>query len=149
LLVREILERAKKDLTLPLPERKLIGKRLLSVSRELIRRCLGWAFAWRLSGDTVYAERAVAELQAVAAFSDWNPAHYLDVAEMTTGVAITYDWLYEVLTPEQRLQIQQAIIDKGIAQARNGHATYKRDNNWNQVYHRHDSRRAGGGGQPA
>lgn len=133
LLVRTILERAKKDLNLPLPERKLIGKRLLSVSRELIRRCLGWAFAWRLSGDTVYAERAVAELQAVAAFSDWNPAHYLDVAEMTTGVAITYDWLYEVLTPEQRLQIQQAIIDKGIAQARNGHATYKRDNNWNQV----------------
>ena len=133
LLVQSLLERAKKDLNLPLPERTLIGKRLLSVSRELIRRCLGWAFAWRLTADQTYADRAFAELQAVAAFFDWNPAHYLDVAEMTTGVAITYDWLYEFLTPEQRNLICQAIFDKGIAQAKNGHATYKRDNNWNQV----------------
>jgi hypothetical protein len=32
---------------------------------------------------------------AAAAFSDWNPSHFLDVAEMTAALAIGYDWLYE------------------------------------------------------
>jgi len=35
-----------------------------------------------------------------AAFPDWNPAHFLDVAEMSFAVAIGYDWLYSQLAPE-------------------------------------------------
>ena len=30
-------------------------------------------------------------------FEDWNPSHFLDVAEMTAGLAIGYDWLYDEL----------------------------------------------------
>ena len=28
---------------------------------------------------------------AIAQFADWNPSHFLDVAEMTMGMAIGYD----------------------------------------------------------
>ena len=30
----------------------------------------------------------------VLSFTDWHPKHFLDVAEMTTALALSYDWLY-------------------------------------------------------
>ena len=30
----------------------------------------------------------------VSSFTDWYPKHFLDVAEMTTALALSYDWLY-------------------------------------------------------
>ena len=51
---------------------------------------------------------------AAAAFEDWHPPHFLDTAEMTNAVAIGYDWLYDVLTPEQRATLKTAIIEKGL-----------------------------------
>ncbi|MFT3734500.1 MAG: heparinase II/III family protein [Rhodocyclaceae bacterium] len=128
-----LLERANSDLRLSLLERKLQGRRLLEVSREFIRRSLLWAFAWRITGNEVWLDRARREMLNVASFSDWNPDHYLDVAEMTAGLAITYDWLYAALSEEDRRTIRRAIVDKGIAQARNGHKTFSMTNNWSQV----------------
>ena len=82
-----------------------------------------------------YARRAEKEMLAVAQFSDWNPSHFLDVAEMTAALAIGYDWLYDVLEPASREIISQAIIDKGLHATENkSHLKfYTRDNNWNQV----------------
>ena len=128
-----LLQRARRDINLPLPERKLEGRRLLGVSREFIRRTLEWAFAWRVTGDAVFLDRARREMLAVAAFSDWNPSHYLDVAEMTTGMAIGYDWLFDDLPASERLSLRTAIVTKGIAQARFGHRTFRYSNNWSQV----------------
>ena len=34
-----------------------------------------------------------------ARFEDWNPSHFLDVAEMTFALAIGYDWHSEGKTP--------------------------------------------------
>jgi len=132
-LVDLLLERARKDLSLAPLERKLEGRRLLGVSRDFIRRSLLWSFAYRVSGERIFLDRARREMLAVAAFSDWNPSHYLDVAEMTTGLAISYDWLYHDLQADERATIRRAIVDKGIAQARNGHTTFKYSNNWGQV----------------
>jgi hypothetical protein len=70
---------------------------------------------------------------AVAAFENWNPSHFLDVAEMTTGMAIGYDWLFNVLSPGDRAVLRGAIVSKGIAQTRGGHVTYRSRHNWNQV----------------
>ena len=131
--VAAILSRAKSDLAKPPVERRLEGRRLLSVSREFLRRSLFWAFAWRLTGERVYVDRAQREMLTVAAFSDWNPSHFLDVAEMTAGLAIAYDWLYAELSAETRTVLRRAIVDKGIAQARNGHKTFKSTHNWGQV----------------
>ena len=133
LLVTRLLARAQKDLALPPLERKLEGRRLLGISREFIRRVLLWSFAYRLTGQAPYLERARAEMLQVARFPDWNPSHFLDVAEMTTGMAVGYDWLFGALPPQERVQLRRAIVDKGIAQVRNGHPTFKARNNWGQV----------------
>ncbi|WP_199103128.1 heparinase II/III family protein [Aquitalea sp. ASV11] len=128
-----LLERARKDLTLMPVERTLVGRRLLATSREFIRRSLLWSFAYRVTRERVFLDRARREMLAVAAFSDWHPDHYLDVAEMTAGLALSYDWLYHDLSATDRATVRRAIVDKGIAQARYGHKTFRLENNWGQV----------------
>ena len=114
-----------------------IGRRLLHVSREAERRILALACAYRTSGDAAFLRRAEAEMLAAAAFADWNPSHFLDVAEMTAALAFGYDWLHAELSPEARATIRTAIVEKGLRQAldfkakQNGWQTA--DNNWNQV----------------
>ena len=46
---------------------------------------------------------------SVAKFPDWDPKRVLETSEFTASVAIGYDWLYDVLTPEQRLEISGSI----------------------------------------
>ncbi len=117
-------------------ERKQTGRRLLSVSREVLRRVLCLGFVHRMTYDSRYAERAVAEMEAAAAFSDWNPSHFLDAAEMTAALAIGYDWLHAMLTQEQEAAIRTAILEKGIGPSYEGHNRWVlSDNNWNQVCH--------------
>ena len=128
-----LLNHARKDIEQPPLERKLDGRRLLGVSREFIRRVLIWAFAYRTTGDAAFRDRARREMLAVAAFADWNPSHYLDVAEMTAGMAIGYDWLFNDLPADERTNIRQTIVGKGIGQARHGHKTFRSTNNWSQV----------------
>ena len=70
-------------------------KDILPISREQVYRMVNLALAYRLSGDRRFAEKAEKELVHVCNFPDWDPIHYLDVAEMTTAVAIGYDWLYD------------------------------------------------------
>ena len=83
------------DAILPLPvlERVQVGRRLLDVSRTALRRILYLSFAYRMTKDRRYLERARKEMLACANFKDWNPSHFLDVAEMTAALAIGYDWL--------------------------------------------------------
>ena len=78
-------------------ERVMEGRRLLATSRELLRRIFFLAYNYRMTKDERFLKKAEEELVAVSLFSDWNPSHFLDVAEMTMGVAIGYDWLYEDL----------------------------------------------------
>ncbi|NHE56703.1 hypothetical protein [Cyclobacterium plantarum] len=72
-------------------ERKQIGRRLLSVSREALRRIFHLSYAYRLTGESRFAQRAEREMVNISGFSDWNPSHFLDVAEMTMALAIGYD----------------------------------------------------------
>ncbi|MEY4660164.1 MAG: hypothetical protein RLZZ42_116, partial [Bacteroidota bacterium] len=71
-----------------------IGRRLLDKSREALRRIFMLSYAWRTTKDDRFFVRAEKELLDISAFSDWNPSHFLDVAEMTMAAAIGYDWLY-------------------------------------------------------
>ncbi|MEI6275298.1 MAG: heparinase II/III family protein [Prolixibacteraceae bacterium] len=123
-------------LNLPVQQRVLTGIRLLSVSREAIRRIGFLSYAYRMTGDVRYAKRAETEMLAMAAFSDWNPTHFLDVAEMTLAMAIGYDWLYNYLGASSRTTIATAIKTKGIEQTTGSKANQSwmtGDNNWNQV----------------
>ncbi len=113
------------------------GRRLLSVSRRVLDRVRTLALVGRLEGDPRYADRAWIELEAAARFPDWNPAHFLDTAEMTHAFALGYDWLYDRWTEDQRRVLREAIVTQGL---RPGLKVYdskagwpRNENNWNQV----------------
>ena len=131
-----IINESKHMLTKPFVERKLEGRRLLGQSREFLRRMFFLSYAYRMTGETEFAERAEKEMLVVAAFNDWNPSHYLDVAEMTTGMAIGYDWLYTSLSDASRKSIANAIVGLGLTPSLDTikcKSWLKGTNNWNQV----------------
>lgn len=131
-----VIQVADSMLELPPLERIQEGRRLLAVSREALRRLTYLSMAYRLTGESRYAKCAEKNMLAIADFSDWNPSHFLDVAEMTAALAIGYDWCYNALTPPAREIIRQAIIEKGLQASLEGeHWWVTRDNNWNQVCH--------------
>lgn len=109
------------------------GRRLLSVSRRCLDRVIHLSAAWRFTGKRVYLQRAEKEMLSAAAFSDWNPSHFLDVAEMTAALAIGYDWLYDDLSAESRQAIREAILKKGLEPALVKKGWVRGHNNWNQV----------------
>jgi hypothetical protein len=113
------------------------GRRLLGQSRRCVKRTVTLAMAYYLTGDTKYANRGAQEMLAVAQFSDWNPSHFLDVAEMTFALAIGYDWLYDQLDDTSRKTIRAAIIQKGVVlPLETRHKGWvKARNNWGQVCH--------------
>jgi hypothetical protein len=114
---------------------KMEGRRLLSVSREAMRRIELCGFAYRLSGDRVFLDRAEKEMLTVAAFADWNPSHFLDTAEMTAGLALGYDWLFAELSPATRATVREAMIEKGLKLgiALKDTSWQRKVMNWNQV----------------
>ncbi|PSL33744.1 heparinase II/III domain-containing protein [Dyadobacter jiangsuensis] len=132
---KAILEECDRMLDLPPVERIKIGKRLLDKSRECLRRVFMLSYAYRTTGEQKYLGRAEKELLAVAAFEDWNPTHFLDVAEMTMAVAIGYDWLFDKLNEPTRLRLREAMLTKGINPSMD--KTYNwflsAEHNWNQV----------------
>src|SRR4030042_602554 len=97
----------------PLVYRK-IGPRLLQVSRDCLGRIYALALAYRWTGDEKYAAKAKENLLQVCAFSDWNPSHFLDVAEMSHAVGIGYDWLYGYLDEQTRAPVRTALIESGL-----------------------------------
>jgi hypothetical protein len=122
------------------PERKLVGPRLLSQSRRALTRISQLGFLFLLDGDTRWAERAKAELLAAANFTDWNPSHFLDVAEMTAAFALGYDWLHPALSESERKTVREAIVGKGLkpglvvyAGRSRFHQWHVARHNWNQV----------------
>ncbi len=121
----------------------LIGPRLLDKSRTALGRVLTCAMAFRLTGDERFAARAKKELFAAAAFDDWNPSHFLDVAELSLAFGIGYDWLYAQLSPDERATLKAAMLKHSLGFA---HAAYAgprptdsrvwfvtATHNWNQV----------------
>ena len=113
----------------------LVGPRLLWQSRACLARVMTLSAAWRFSGKNEYADRAIVEMKAAAAFPDWNPSHFLDVAEMCAALGIGYDWLFDYLSEEDKGIIREAIVEKGFKPALKiypgGFAS--KINNWNFV----------------
>ena len=115
------------------------GQHILLISRDVLDRIYTLGILYRLSqpANSTWANRAWEELKSAANFSDWNPPHYLDVAEMTHAVAIGYDWFYNELSTDQRRTLEVAIEEKGFQSAlqqfkNRAEWTYYPDN-WNNV----------------
>ncbi len=133
LAAKRVVERAELLLDVPPLERTMIGRRLLMTSRRALYRISTLAMAWKLKDDRRFLDRAVLELEAVCAFSDWNPDHFLDVAEMSLAVSIGYDWLYNDISENVRLKLRNSLHEKAIIAAQKGGWWVGAKNNWGQV----------------
>jgi hypothetical protein len=114
---------------------------MLGASRTALGRITFLAALNRMDGDKRFANRARDEMLAIAKFGDWNPSHFLDVAEMTAAMALGYDWLFDSLSPEDRAVIRAAIIEKGL---KPGLDAYEKGEWWTKVNHNWASVCAGG-----
>jgi hypothetical protein len=138
-IFQDLCATADKELSAAPIKHELIGPRLLDKSRICFRRVTLWAGLFRLTGKAEYAARARQEMLTAAEFKDWNPSHFLDVAEMTAALGLGYDWLHDVLSPDERRTIKQALIEKGLkpglgdTPGAGGRFWLKATHNWNQV----------------
>ncbi len=113
-------------------ERVKVGKRMIAVSREALKRIFYLSYAYLTTDDIRYAQRAEREMLVISEFEDWNPVHFLDVGEMTMAMAIGYDWLYRYLPVHSRSIIGTAIYEKGLLASEK--ATFFNSKNiWNPV----------------
>ncbi|MCQ2183915.1 MAG: heparinase II/III-family protein [Bacteroidales bacterium] len=114
-----------------------VREQLLYVSRAALNYLLSFSYAYRMTLDKKYLEAAQTELKAVCTFPDWHPAHYLDMGEMATGVAIAYDWLYSALDEDIRALCEQALehyaLDTFYDKKNVTRWWYQVNNNRNQV----------------
>jgi hypothetical protein len=117
--------------------RTLIGPRMLAQSRQALDRISILALLYHLEGNRRFAERARQELLAASVFQDWNPSHFLDVAEMAHAVALGYDWLYDVLSGPERTAVRRALITHALKPALERYRGQKEwvtaTHNWNLV----------------
>ncbi|MCG8306476.1 MAG: heparinase II/III-family protein [Cytophagales bacterium] len=128
---------AREVMNAPYLERNIIGRRLLGTSREMLFRINMLGMVYRIDKDPEVLGRINNEVISVCKFSDWNPSHFLDVAEMSMAVAFALDWTAGDLPASTIDLARKAIIEKGIkpswpASGKNpgwSHGT----NNWNQV----------------
>lgn len=102
------------------------------------------SMAYHLTGNTRYVARAWKMLENICLLNDWNPQSYLDVGELTAICAIGYDWLFDVLTEEQKTFIAEAMYKRGVERtyriyynqvpATEAYTTWwDAKNNWNAV----------------
>lgn len=142
-LNKRIIAIATQLISEPTAQYLFIGPRMLSQSRQAIKTVLTCAAAYRLTGQTFFADRAIKEMLAAADFPDWNPDHFLDVAEMSMALALGYDWLYPELSIQDRATIRKTLVEKSLVFAQAAYAPggptdhrlwfASAHHNWNQV----------------
>lgn len=132
---------AKRDtiLTKPLLKRELEGFRLLFVSREMLERMTILCMVYRIDKNQEILNRINNELIAVCNFDDWNPQHFLDIAEMSLAVSLAIDWVGKWLPYETVILAKTSLIEKGIKPGFNEGGErmvwINGTNNWNSVCH--------------
>ncbi len=110
---------------------------ILPISREVINRIIILGFAYKVSGDKKYAERALRELENVCSYEDWCPSHFLATAEMALAVSIGYDWFFDCLSDEQKELFSEKVWEYAITPALS--KNYLKNwfiwskNNWNSI----------------
>ncbi len=127
-----IMKEARATLKKPCQERTDTYGHILAKVRNVEKMVLCLSYAYRMTGDRAYAERAEKEIINACGYRDWDPAHYLDTAEMIIALSIGYDWLYGVLAQDTKEMVEEAVLDKGLRTA-GDHAFYTVGHNWNQV----------------
>ncbi len=139
--VRESVFRQARDLLREAPAVPALKQQqipvMLDTSRLVLRRVQVLGIAHGLGAGPGLVERGIAEVMAACAFPDWNPAHFLDTAEMAHAVALGFDWFHGAMTPAQRAVVVEALIAKALRPAegefRRGTFWTRATHNWNIV----------------
>ncbi|MBQ6898927.1 MAG: DUF4962 domain-containing protein [Clostridia bacterium] len=110
---------------------------ILPISREVINRIVILGFAYKVTGEEKYAERAEAELTKVCSYDDWCPSHFLAAAEMALAVSIGYDWLFDYLSDDMKSLLSEKTWEYAITPALSKNYlknwfTWSK-NNWNSI----------------
>ncbi|MFN8722992.1 MAG: heparinase II/III family protein [Rhodospirillales bacterium] len=106
---------------------------LLPTSRRVLDRIQLLGVLDALAGGVPrYVERALAEVRAAIDFPDWNPSHFLDVAEMAHAVGLAYDWFHDRMDPDLRTAVRTALVEKAL---RPGLEDFARRRFWTTATH--------------
>lgn len=110
---------------------------ILPISREVINRMIILGYAWQITGDEKYAERAWLEMKNVCTYDDWCTSHFLATAEMALAVSVGYDWFFDYLDKEQKTLLAETTYNYAIKPALS--KNYMKNwftwskNNWNSI----------------
>lgn len=107
---------------------------ILPISREVISRMVILGYAWQITGEEKYAERAKAEIEKVCSYDDWCTSHFLATAEMALAVSVAYDWLYDYLDDDIKALMEEKVWEYAIYSALNDNHWFTwSKNNWNSI----------------
>lgn len=130
-----VFEKSIINLNIPLEQRSQDNQ--LDISRDLLHRVSMMAMVYRMEKDLRMLERINEEVIAACNFPTWFPKHFLDVGEMSLGIALAIDWVGEDL-PKSTVELaKKSLIEKGIKPSWPEDGSNPRwaygHNNWNQV----------------
>lgn len=115
-----------------------VGPETLAFARECVDRALLCGMMYRLTSDNKYLDFLYAQIEiAINDFMQWDSIQVLQSAELTFGISITYDWLYDGLNNNQREHLRSVLkkrlqmVDADYAMTYSSFVTAI--NNWNGV----------------
>ena len=98
-----------------------------------MKRIGSCAYAYRMTGQKKYLDRAMKDMETVLGFSTWDAStNFLTTAQMAAAVALGYDWLYYALDYDLRVKARKALLDYVVIPAHTAWFTTA-EHNWNQV----------------
>ena len=125
-------------------------------------RIVRFAYAYQITRDVKYAKLALNYAYALSQWQHWGVGHFLNAADTSYAMALTYDWCYNVwgtIDSAKRTTVRDALFTKGVVSGvissakdnvitggvdakcpwynpvldQSGMVYQKRENNWNAV----------------
>lgn len=105
---------------------------------EFSRQLPSLLLMYRLTGEEKYAKRVWEQMKEIMTYPDWGAdRHFLDTGIACFNAAITYDWLYDYLSDDQKAQMAEALLNLGLLPGKRliekGDWWHRSNNNWNGI----------------